>query len=565
MFKVTDHNTQLDFFGDVSMNLTGRASKRYGDADGWHRQFYELITSKIDESTFKPLFKESRMGAPTKGICRLVAMMIYKEGCGCSDAELEQRVDFDLQLRYALGLFSLSDQAPSIDGYYMFRRRLVEYEAETGVDLYMECFKKLTGLQVKKFKISGKAVRMDSKLIGSNIAWYPRYQLVHATLIKEITKDMASKLKEPLKSQVIELLEEDAKQTLYVNNTATIENRFEHMGRVIYGILVALKLKSGLLHRVFYEQYDLFKEKDENGKERGPKQARPKDKKEISADSLQNPNDPDAEYRKKGDQKVKGYSTNITETAGDEDKPSIIVDIQLEGATTADNSYTQTAIENAEKVTGEKVETLYADGAYQSPDIRKYAETNTIEIITSGIQGKPTRYGLVLNGDELTVTDKTTGQIINAEKHGDKWRIKIEGEKTTYRYFTREQIERDAERRRLESIPKERLNIRNNVEATIFQYCFHTRNNKTRYRGLAKHRMQAISRCMWMNLVRLSNYLNKPTHELDDAFFGLFGKICQTIAQNLFLRKNPAIGLIPIPTPRKSPLGTPLRREFPTF
>jgi len=117
MFKTTDHNQQLNLFSDTSLNLCGRASKRYDDPKAWHNQFYELVTSKIDESVFRPLFKEGRMGAPTKGICRIIGMMIYKEGCGCSDAELEQRVDFDLQLRRALGLFSLDDQAPSIDGY----------------------------------------------------------------------------------------------------------------------------------------------------------------------------------------------------------------------------------------------------------------------------------------------------------------------------------------------------------------------------------------------------------------------------------------------------------------
>ncbi|ULB33997.1 hypothetical protein [Proteiniphilum propionicum] len=31
------------------------------------------------------------------------------------------------------------------------------------------------------FKISGKSVRMDSKLIGSNIAWYSRFEIIHNT------------------------------------------------------------------------------------------------------------------------------------------------------------------------------------------------------------------------------------------------------------------------------------------------------------------------------------------------------------------------------------------------
>ena len=34
----------------------------------------------------------------------------------------------------------------------------------------------------------------------------------------------------------------------------------------------------------------------------------------------------------------------------------------------------------------------------------------------------------------------------------------------------------------------------------MFLYSFHTRNGKTRYLGLLKHRIHAFSRCMWMNL-----------------------------------------------------------------
>ncbi len=98
----------------------------------------------------------------------------------------------------------------------------------------------------------------------------------------------------------------------------------------------------------------------------------------------------------------------------------------------------------------------------------------------------------------------TKGLCRLVEKRGDRWRARVGSGKNPYRYFTRGQVDRDAERRRPMSIPKERLDIRNNVEATIFQYCFHTRNNKTRYRGLAKHRMQAVSRCAWSSQAGLN-------------------------------------------------------------
>ena len=75
--------------------------------------------------------------------------------------------------------------------------------------------------------------------------------------------------------------------------------------------------------------------------------------------------------------------------------------------------------------------------------------------------------------------------------------------KKSWRYFGRDQIDKAKTRREVESIPFEERKKRNNVEATIFQYCFHTRNNKTRYRGLIKHKMQALARCAWINMRRL--------------------------------------------------------------
>ncbi|MGN0049301.1 MAG: hypothetical protein ACI37U_10485 [Bacteroides sp.] len=60
--------------------------------------------------------------------------------------------------------------------YYLFRHRLCEYYEKTGIDLMQECFEAVTGSLVKQLKISGKCIRMDSKLIGSNIARQSRYE-----------------------------------------------------------------------------------------------------------------------------------------------------------------------------------------------------------------------------------------------------------------------------------------------------------------------------------------------------------------------------------------------------
>lgn len=89
MFKKTDPNPQLDIFTAPSMLLGSRASKKYSDPNAWHNQFYSLVTTKIDEEIFKPLFPEGKKsGRPNASIRILVAMSVLKEGFGCSDEDL---------------------------------------------------------------------------------------------------------------------------------------------------------------------------------------------------------------------------------------------------------------------------------------------------------------------------------------------------------------------------------------------------------------------------------------------------------------------------------------------
>ena len=88
MFRKTDTNEQLDIFSSPSTYMKGRTAKKYEDPHAWHNEFYQYVTSKIDEETFRPLFKEGNMGAPNASIRILVAMSILKGGFGCNDEDM---------------------------------------------------------------------------------------------------------------------------------------------------------------------------------------------------------------------------------------------------------------------------------------------------------------------------------------------------------------------------------------------------------------------------------------------------------------------------------------------
>ena len=515
----------MDLFYSPTNLLGKRALKKFEDPKAWQNIFYKEVTSIIDEDTFSVLFNESN-GAPNASVCILVAMMLLKEGYGCSDEQLFEKCEYDLLARKALGLDGFEEDIPCAATYYNFRAALVRHTAEKGEDLLQKCFEQVTGNQAKAYGVSGRSVRMDSKLIGSNIALYSRYVLVHKTMCKYLKDADISAFETDLRSRIEEYLKEDAAKTVYRTDSETMKTNLLVLGETVYAIL--LKIKEDiypLLKQVFEEQYVV---KD------GVVSVRPKN--EIPADSLQNPNDPDATYRNKNEHPVQGYSTNITETCGEEGKPSLITGVQVETATHADCKFLEEGVAQSERVTGDTVERLHADGAYQSPANREFAKTHThdgdkeMELMTGKMQGGA-RFDLYLEGEELTVVDKQTRKTIkaiscktqtrNGKKCPRQWRIPWQKEKgRPWRYFTEKDVAASELRRNIESLSPQDQRMRNNVEAAMFQYSFHTRNNKTRYRGLAKHRMHAYARCMWMNFRRLVIYQTPSAFHLFCAVFG---------------------------------------------
>lgn len=511
MFRKTDTSQQLSLFCSTESQLRDRASKKYSDPKAWHNVFFRMVTSQIDEEVFRPLFPEGgKQGRPNASIRVLVAMSVLKEGFGCSDEQLMEKCEFDLLARKALGLLNLDDAMPSIDTYYLFRRRLVAHEERTGEDLLARSFSQVTSEQVRKLNISGKVVRMDSKLIGSNIALYSRYELIHKTLVKELKQYGYGFLSPEDAAAAKSYVEEDSGKTVYRSDKDMLVNRMFEIGNFIYRMTTGYEAHTSLFvltRRVFGDQYEVV----------GGKPVLREGKK-VSASSLQNPNDPDAAFRNKNGKKTSGYVTNLTETLPEKDddgktvKPGLVTSVQVEPATYGDCHFLSGAVENSAAVTGDTASEIFADGAYQSPENRSFTESHGIDLKTGKMQGG-CRFTLNREEgtDDLYVTDKKTGETVKATYRGlsksgvKRWRIPLQDVRQScqWRYFTEEDVERSGLRQEIISRPPRELTGRNNVEAAMFQYSFHTRNGKTRYRGLLKHRMHAYARSMWMNLRRI--------------------------------------------------------------
>jgi hypothetical protein len=127
------------------------------------------------------------------------------------------------------------------------------------------------------------------------------------------------------------------------------------------------------------------------------------------------------------------------------------------------------------------------------------------------MHGAKGRYDLLFaeNG-ELIVTGERIA--VKKLKGQQKWGIRVSNRN---RYFTQKEIDACAFRKQIQNIPVETTNVRNNVEATIFQFCYHYRHDKSKYRGLCKHAMWANIRCLWVNFARILKYVKQtyPTLE----------------------------------------------------
>ena len=180
MFKKSK-KPQLNLFSSPSSLFSERNLKIYENKDAWHNKFREQVTNRIDESIFKPLYSSTN-GTPNASLKVLVAMMVLKEAEGLSDAKLYENCRFNLLIRSALGLFNADDEVPTESTYYLFRQKVVNYAKAGNENLLEVVFEQVTAAQCLEFEVSGKRIRMDSKLMSSNLAWLSRYEIVHETM-----------------------------------------------------------------------------------------------------------------------------------------------------------------------------------------------------------------------------------------------------------------------------------------------------------------------------------------------------------------------------------------------
>ncbi len=512
MFRDSKPSKEQDLFKGVSQQMTGRKLQDLTDEKAWQNVFYNEVTSKIDEKIFKPIYA-SKMGRPNASLRILASMIILKEGQDWTDEQLYENCRFNLAVMRALGLTNIDDEVPVASTYYDFKSRLVTYYEDEGKNLFEELFGSITTSQIEKYKINGTSIRMDSKLIQSNIGTYSRlhkivqaFQTFYGSLDAQAEKRIKGKTD---RGTIKELMSKPVTNHMYKMSSATKSKWLRQLGFLIRKLLNIYKEQDSKYYNTLKQMYEQQYEDQSNKQD-----PEPKDKGQMQADSIQSIHDPDAAYRVKGhgehQQKVSGYSSNITETT--EGPLNLITDVQVEKATYSDDQYLQKATENSEELSDRKVEQIHTDGGYDSHANRlQFKEWGDKEWHLAKMKGGPEYKFRRLKNGTLKIYDAQAKKWRRATvtKSG-KYRIEVEGRATKYRYFKQQRVE--ATLALQEVMPKQiDRGKRATAESTINQVFHILRAGKSKYRGLMRHKIFVTSRCLWVNCQRIvaidiSNY-----------------------------------------------------------
>jgi hypothetical protein len=253
--------SQSNLFTSGDSIFSGKSLSIYQDPNSWHNLFREKVANQIDESIFKPIFTQAK-GTPNASIKVLISMMILKEAQGLSDDAIFESCRFNMLTRSAIGLLNADDQLPTQSTYYLFRQKVHNYATQTGTNLFDIVFSSITKSQSHEFELSGKRIRMDSKLLGSNIAWLSRYELVHET-IRLFYKEQQKKeqLTAELQEKLDTLLKFKANKVVYSSSSLELKEKLKELGILVSKIVVIFSCCETTayqtLKRVFEEQFEI--------------------------------------------------------------------------------------------------------------------------------------------------------------------------------------------------------------------------------------------------------------------------------------------------------------------
>jgi len=373
------NNAQQMAINDSLLSLTERERKHL--MSSWAETFSKKIFPFIGEDRFSVLYSDNPASRPNNPVNIYFGLLILREIFNQSDEEALNSLMFDIRYQHALHTTSFQEQPVSKNSLTNFRAAVYKYNQEYGIDLIQQEIESQAKSFSKLLKIDGKTVRMDSLMVSSSCRKLSRLEIIYTTvarLIKVIDKNTT--LPEYFKPYLDESHYND---TIYRSRDKDLNTKIKKV------------LKDGVrLYSIYRKDKEIRKTGEFKLLARMLKEQKGKSSKHISPNSLQNPTDPDATYRKKGKKKHIGYTANLIEKFDDNNR--MIEGYDLQKNTYSDQKFAEDTIKKLEDAT------LLTDGAYFSEDINNKALARGITMIPTNLIGGTKNS----NGDKFEIDEK---------------------------------------------------------------------------------------------------------------------------------------------------------------
>ena len=509
MFRKNDQHLQQAFFSGLN-ELPAKLKKRLEDS--WAGTFYDEFFCRIDETPYAVLYADTA-SRPNIPVNILVALEVMKDGNGWSDEEMYENFCYNVQVRHALGLSNLGEGHFELRTLYNFRQRLTAHMEATGENLLAQTFEQISDEQLARFELKSLHQRVDSTQIASNIRRLSRLQLL-VTVLQRTHRMLSPADQNHWQADFAPYLKGSAGQyTWRLKGQAAYDQHLQAIGELMAQLVTELaptyqeQETYQLLVRVFAEH---FQTTDDDGID-------PKDGAELSADSLQSPDDPEATFRRKRGEGYVGYVANITETSLPDNDFQLILKVQVEPNITDDAQMLADIIPDLKARTDLKL--MDTDGGYGSPKVDEVADEYDVDLRQTALRGRtPTAGAFNLADGEwelepdthrpLTVT-LPSGERLTVEpgRKADRFIIRPPAAKPIY--FSRQALAVALRRQRSRQPLPDGKNPRAAVEATIAAIKRPFGNDKAPVRGKFRLAMMVIGSAAMVNLRRIQRFRTK--------------------------------------------------------
>lgn len=375
MFKKNKHHLQPVLI--CSVNELPEEQRDYLNTS-WSGVFYREFFSRLDEEAFAVLYSDlpSRPNIPVNV---LVGLEYLKAGFGWSDEEMYEAFLYNLQVRYALGYDEFGKGHFDLRTLYYFRERLSRYMQEHGVNLLDRAFEQVTDEQLTAFQLKTGIQRMDSTMVGSNIRQVGRLQLL-VEVLQRIQRMLNADDCAHYSEAFAPYLRGHAGQYVLHLKREEFPRHIQRIGEFMQLLLSELKERYNqdpiyqVLERVFSEHFKLV-----------GKTAKAKTGRELSATSLQSPDDLEATFRHKSGKGYRGYVANLTETCDPQNTLQLITKVQVAPNTTADSHLLAEALPNLKQRMG--LDKLYTDAGHGGKEADVVLQEQQVTHIQTAIRG----------------------------------------------------------------------------------------------------------------------------------------------------------------------------------